>query len=123
MPYDRDHKPPMVIICECHAKFFIFPSKREIFDIEFLNKAIRRKILIGSSTVKSIADVGPSDKKEVNEELDVVFQNNSIRDPIHLIETDTDDDDNDDDCHEIAKHKAIKQSNEKVLFKIKIFLI
>ena len=94
-----------MIICECHAKFFVFPSKRELFDIEILDNIISRKILIGSCTIKSVADIKPRDNDF--DEL-YLFCKNSIRDPILLIEIDSD------DYVDTDNENAIVQSNEKV---------
>lgn len=95
----------MVIICECHAKFFVFPSKRELFDKEILDNIISRKILIGSCAIKSVADI----KARKNDfKMFHFFGKNSIRDPIQLIEIDSD------EYLDTDNENAIVQSNEKV---------
>jgi hypothetical protein len=95
----------MVIICECHAKIFIFPSKKELFDKEILENIISRKILIGSCTIKSVADIKA---RENDFEMFHFLSKNSIRDPIQLIEIDSD------DYLDSDNENAIVQSNEKV---------
>jgi len=101
----------LVIICKCHVKYVVFPSKRELFDIEILESILEsRKILIGSCTIKSIADFKASDNiKKLNEELSHFIKYNSTRGPIHLIDIDDE--------------RPIRRFNKQVLIDFSFFSI
>jgi hypothetical protein len=76
-----------------------------LFDIEILERILEsRKILIGSCTIKSIADFKASD-----EELSHFIKYNSTRGPIHLINIDDE--------------RPIRRFNKQVLIDFSFFSI
>ena len=82
LPEDDEYKPHMAIRCECFGSFFLYPSIHKQFDSETIKKMFSQKILIGTSTIKSIGDFYVN-----QEELNNFLKSHSNRNCIHSIDS------------------------------------
>jgi hypothetical protein len=82
LPEDDEYKPHMAIRCECFGSFFLYPSIHKQLDSESIKKMFSQKILIGTSTIKSIGDFYMDKEK-----LSTFVKSNSNRNCIHSIDS------------------------------------